>query len=114
MPKRGAAFRTAQQLDPNCAMCFWGEALVLGPNINAPMDAAAVQPALAALAQGQVLAAGASEQEQALIEALAARYSADPAADRATRSTRPMPRPCRRSPSASRTISTSPSSTRKR
>ena len=31
------AFRAAQQLDPGCAMCYWGEALVLGPNINAPM-----------------------------------------------------------------------------
>ena len=28
------AFRKAQKLDPDCAMCFWGEALVLGPNIN--------------------------------------------------------------------------------
>src|SRR5262249_50211759 len=31
------AFRKAQKLDPSCAMCFWGEALVLGPNINLPM-----------------------------------------------------------------------------
>src|SRR5262249_27202707 len=31
------AFRKAQKLDPDCAMCFWGEALVLGPNINLPM-----------------------------------------------------------------------------
>lgn len=34
------AFRQAQQLDPDCAMCHWGEAFVLGPNINAPMDEA--------------------------------------------------------------------------
>src|SRR5262249_13052472 len=32
------AFRQAQKLDPDCAMCFWGEALVLGPNINLPMQ----------------------------------------------------------------------------
>ena len=32
------AFREAQRLDPDCAMCYWGEAFVLGPNINAPMD----------------------------------------------------------------------------
>ncbi len=32
-----ASFREAQRLDPNCAMCFWGEALAYGPNINAPM-----------------------------------------------------------------------------
>src|SRR5215207_8235353 len=35
-----AAFRAAQRLDPNCAMCFWGEAFAQGPNINAPMDPA--------------------------------------------------------------------------
>ena len=44
------SFRTAQSLDANCAMCFWAEALVLGPNINAPMDPAANAPALAAIA----------------------------------------------------------------
>jgi hypothetical protein len=31
------AFRAAQRLDPQCAMCYWGEALALGPNINLPM-----------------------------------------------------------------------------
>ncbi|MEX0644114.1 MAG: hypothetical protein WD076_02315, partial [Parvularculaceae bacterium] len=31
------AFRAAQAADPQCAMCFWGEALAYGPNINAPM-----------------------------------------------------------------------------
>jgi hypothetical protein len=36
------AFRKAQRLDPACAMCFWGEALVLGPNINLPMQEDAV------------------------------------------------------------------------
>ena len=46
------AFRAAQQLDPNCAMCFWGEALILGPNINVPMMPEANAPALAALREG--------------------------------------------------------------
>jgi tetratricopeptide (TPR) repeat protein len=78
----GRAFRAAQALDPSCAMCFWGEALVLGPNINAPMDAAANAPALAAIAEAKRLAPAASEKEQALIAALATRYSADPAAER--------------------------------
>ena len=31
------AFRYAQTLDPECAMCFWGEAYVLGQNLNLPM-----------------------------------------------------------------------------
>ena len=33
------AFRAAQALDPDCAMCYWGEAYALGPNINKVMDA---------------------------------------------------------------------------
>ena len=77
------SFQAAQALDPSCAICFWGEALVLGPNINAPMDPTAAEPALAALAKAQALAKDATPREQALIEALAARYSADPEADRA-------------------------------
>jgi hypothetical protein len=38
------AFHHAQRLDPSCALCFWGEALVLGPNVNAPMPSEAVAP----------------------------------------------------------------------
>ena len=30
------AFREAARLDPKCAICFWGSALTLGPNINLP------------------------------------------------------------------------------
>ncbi|WEX91093.1 hypothetical protein PZN02_004712 [Sinorhizobium garamanticum] len=76
------AFRMAQRLDPNCAMCFLGEALVLGPNINVPMDPTATAPAIAALKKAQSLASGASEKERDLIEAVATRYSDDPAAER--------------------------------
>jgi tetratricopeptide (TPR) repeat protein len=76
------AFRAAQKADPTCAMCYWGEAWALGPNINYPMQPEAVAPAFAAVAQAMALRAGASEVEQAEIEALAARYSPDPAADR--------------------------------
>lgn len=78
------SFRAAQALDPNCAMCFWGEALVLGPNINWPMEESAREPALAALRDAERLAPQATEKEQALIAALGQRYSADPAAERAT------------------------------
>lgn len=77
------SFRAAQKLDPSCAMCFWGEALVLGPNINAPMFPEAVEPALAAVKRAVELSANASEREKMLIAALAKRYSADPKADRA-------------------------------
>ncbi len=61
-------------------MCHWGVALSLGPNINAPMDPAAAEPALAALErarEGQATAA-----ERTLIEALATRYASPPPEDR--------------------------------
>lgn len=76
------AFRMAQKLDPQCAMCFWGEALVLGPNINAPMEPSAVGPAWAAIERAKALAKHASPKEQALIEALAKRYDKNPKTDR--------------------------------
>jgi hypothetical protein len=77
------SFQAAQRLDPSCAMCFWGEALVLGPNINAPMNQTDNGAALAAMARAQALAKGASPREQDLINALSRRYSGDPGADRA-------------------------------
>src|SRR5690242_16155751 len=77
------AFRKAQKLDPDCAMCFWGEALVLGPNINLPMQEDAVAPAYAAAQKAKSLAGKASPREQALINALAVRYGTDPKAARA-------------------------------
>jgi tetratricopeptide (TPR) repeat protein len=76
------AFRKAQKLDPTCAMCFWGEALVLGPNINLPMQEDAVAPAFAAAQKARELAPNAGPREQALIAALARRYTEDPKADR--------------------------------
>ena len=75
------AFKKAQELDPGCAICFWGEAFVLGANINAPMEGDAVQPAFVALTNAKARAAGASARERALIDALAARYASDPDAD---------------------------------
>lgn len=77
------SFRAAQDADPDCAMCYWGEALVLGPNINAPMFPDAVAPAFAAAATAIRLAPGTRPEEQAVIRAVARRYSADPGADRA-------------------------------
>ena len=77
------AFREAQKLDPRCALCFWGESLVLGPNINVPMMPDANSPALAALAKSVELAQAAPARDRALIEALAKRYSADLKVDRA-------------------------------
>lgn len=77
------AFRMAQRLDPDCAMCFWGEALVLGPNINLPMPEDAVAPAYDAAQKAKALAGKASPREQAVIGAIAVRYGSDPKAARA-------------------------------
>ena len=76
------AFKAAQSLDPDCALCYWGEAIALGPNINAPMVPGAVEPAFAAISKAVSLAGTASEKERALIEAAAKRYSPDPEAKR--------------------------------
>ena len=77
------SFKDAATLDPSCAMCYWGIALALGPNINAPMGDAAVPAAYAALQKALELAPGASPAEQAYIRALATRYPAEPVGDRA-------------------------------
>jgi tetratricopeptide (TPR) repeat protein len=76
------AFRAAQQRDPGCAMCYWGEALVLGPNINAPMFPQAVAPAYAAAGKAVSLLDGVTPHEQAVIRAVARRYAAAPPDDR--------------------------------
>jgi tetratricopeptide (TPR) repeat protein len=77
-----ASFAHAARLDPACASCFWGIALALGPNINAPMGPEAGRRAHAAVQEARRLAPGASRHEQALIEALATRYVAEPPEDR--------------------------------
>lgn len=79
------SFRAAQELDSECVMCWWGEAIAWGPNINLPMDSAsgvaahaAVQRALEALEARE----GTSERERAFVEALARRYAPDPPPER--------------------------------
>jgi tetratricopeptide (TPR) repeat protein len=78
------SFRAAQTLDPSCAMCFWGEALATGPNINVTskgkviMSAADRKAAFAALSQAEALKAAVSPRERAYIDALAQRYNGNP------------------------------------
>lgn len=78
-----ASFREAARLDPSCAICYWGAALVAGPNINAAMSEEAAATAWADLQRARQLAAGASPAEQDYIEALGRRYAMRPPADRA-------------------------------
>ncbi len=76
------SFREAQKHDPTCAMCFWGEALVLGPNINAPMDDSVVPQAYAAAQHAMSLREKANGKERALIQAVAKRYVKEVPTDR--------------------------------
>ena len=76
------SFREAQTLDSACAMCYWGEALVLGPNINAPMEPSVVPQAYAAVEKAVALSERGTEKEAALIQAVAKRYSKEALKDR--------------------------------
>jgi tetratricopeptide (TPR) repeat protein len=76
------SFLRATELDPGCAMCWWGAALVLGPHVNSSMDPANNGNAWKRLQKAVALAPKASPREQAYIRALSARYAADPPADR--------------------------------
>ena len=79
------SFERAVQLDPGCAMCQWGIAYALGPNINLPMDAKVEPRALEASRRGVALKQRTTPGEQALIEAMAARYGEPAGAARADR-----------------------------
>src|SRR5881628_2746111 len=79
------SFNHAAQLDPNCAMCYWGVAYAYGPHVNAGMDSAAGIAAYEALHQALSRVRHASPRERAYIAALAHRYAPPPSppADRA-------------------------------
>ena len=72
------SFNHAAQLDPNCAMCYWGVAYAYGPHVNAGMDSAAGIAAYKALVQALARQRGASTRERAYIAALAHRYAVPP------------------------------------
>ena len=82
------SFKAAQKLDPSCAMCFWGEALALGPNINVNSDGKVIMApqnrlaAFKAINTAIALSKSASTKEQAYISALATRYDGNPDTNR--------------------------------
>jgi pimeloyl-ACP methyl ester carboxylesterase len=76
------AFREAARLDPSLAMAYWGQALALGPNLNAPMSGDAGRAAYAAVQAARAAAPRATPRERALIDALAARYAPEGAGER--------------------------------
>jgi len=72
------SFAKAAELDPNCASCFWGVALTVGPNYNLPfLSAERAKVAFRALQLANDKASHASAVEQALITALGKRYAND-------------------------------------
>jgi tetratricopeptide (TPR) repeat protein len=68
------SFARAAELDPSCAMCFWGVALTLGPNYNVPMLPERTHTMWQALGLARARASNATAVEKALIDALAHRY----------------------------------------
>ncbi len=86
------AFRKAQALDPECAMCAWGEAWALGPNLNGggTDDASMAEGRrLAQLARRK--ARDATPVQRRMIDAMIQRYSGFKAS-RAVRFARAMDR----------------------
>lgn len=77
------SFRMAQEAAPDCALCYWGEALANGPNINAGMGVEENRAALKALERARALSPAASPVARALIQTQALRYS-DGGGDRKT------------------------------
>src|SRR6186713_1719163 len=71
----GRAFAEAARLDPSLAIAYWGQALVLGPNINAPMAPDTEPKAFELLQKAIALKADASPRERAYIDALSSRYT---------------------------------------
>jgi tetratricopeptide (TPR) repeat protein len=72
------AFAEAARLDQNCAMAYWGHALVLGPNINAPMDPEQEPKARELVERALALKNRGTARERAYIDALSVRYTGKP------------------------------------
>ena len=74
-PEAIRSFREAWRRDPNCAICFWGEAWAWGSYLNGPMSADEAPHAYAAIQKALALKnTQASAKERAFIEAMAVRY----------------------------------------
>ncbi|MBX2819053.1 MAG: hypothetical protein KTR29_05200 [Rhodothermaceae bacterium] len=82
------SFKASQRLDSSCAMCYWGEALALGPNINVTSDGKVIMSpesrtqAHEAILKAVSLKGNVTQREQDFIDALATRYNGDPETDR--------------------------------
>lgn len=82
MREAARSMAQARRLDPNCAICFWGEAFALGSFLNSPMSEDNAKRAHGAISRAAELASNASAVEAALIRAAIVRYPADYDPDR--------------------------------
>lgn len=73
-PEAVRSFREAWKRDPDCAMCYWGEAWAWGSYLNGAMSVDEAPHAYAAIQKALALRAKATPKEQALIDALSVRY----------------------------------------
>ena len=71
------SFREAWKHDPDCAICYWGEAWAWGSYLNGPMRPFEAPFAYAAMQEAVARIGGASPKERAYIEAITTRYVAD-------------------------------------
>ena len=76
------SFEEAARIDSKAAMAYWGIALALGPNINAPTDREQERRAYEAIRQAKAYGTQVTQRERAYIDALAQRYSVAPGAAR--------------------------------
>jgi len=67
------AFQQAQRLDPNCALCFFGEAWARGPTINLQPRTEELAAARAAAQRAVALSGRLSPHDRLLVEAMALR-----------------------------------------
>ncbi len=77
-PEAADSFKVATEKDPECAICYWGEAWTRGPYQNAKMSAENAPKAYAAIQRALENIDSASELEVALIQAMATRYAENP------------------------------------
>ena len=76
------SFQRAAELDPDCAMAYWGIALAVGPNYNDPEpDLNREKTAWDAVQQGLSLSSKISPAERDYLTALATRYTNEPKPD---------------------------------
>ena len=73
-PEAVRSFREAWKRDPDCAVCYWGEAWAWGSYLNAPMTPEESPYAYAAAQKARSLRGRANALERALIDAIVVRY----------------------------------------